>query len=338
MHIRKWFSPDRIRLALSLLVVCLAFAPVGRASGQQTAAVSVSPVSTALYLNSVNAVELEIRVTGAVDLQGFELILTYDPAVVHLDSWSHGGMLDPVAVVTKTNTPGYLRLAIVQLGGTAPSGDGVLLRLTFSGVAVGISPIQITKCEFTNGSAGGVTTPQIENGSLRVGYDPALLDSFDVMGEVSLQGCLQRGGVPFSLGLGAAYQFGPYAATSLDQNGANLDFGLVVADSYLVTTAQPRYLNLTAELGKTVLISAGKTALNPLRLAAGNAVWTDDVIDAADASLVGASYGLTLADLQPGEILDADVNFDGVVNLKDLALVAGNYDLSSAGVYQDWQP
>jgi hypothetical protein len=124
----------------------------------------------------------------------------------------------------------------------------------------------------------------------------------------------------------------------MDQAGANLDFGPVIADTYLVTTAKARMLNLTADLAKTVSVSAAKTALNPLRLLAGNAVWTDNVIDAADASLIGASYGLTLADLLPGDTLDGDVNFDGIVNLKDLALVAGNYDLTSAAAYQDWEP
>ncbi len=33
---------------------------------------------------------------------------------------------------------------------------------------------------------------------------------------------------------------------------------------------------------------------------------------------------------------DADVNFDGKVNIQDLALVGGNYDLDSAVAYEDW--
>ncbi|MBG0786728.1 MAG: hypothetical protein H0S79_16655 [Anaerolineaceae bacterium] len=306
--------------------------------GQSGTVLAVSPASANLYLNNVNTTELELAVTNAVSLQGFDLTLTYDPAVVTLDSWAQGGMLSPTAVVAQTNTPGFLRLAVVQLGGTPPSGDDVLLRLTFSGVAPGASAVTITNAEFTNGSVGGVTTPALEHGLLIVGYDSALLDQFTLTGEVSLQGQLQRAGVPYQLGLGQTYALGPYLATSTDQSGANLDFGLVVADSYIITTTQPRYLNLTADLGKVVTVSAEKTALQPIRLVAGNAVWTDNVIDAADASLVGASYGLTLADLEEGETLDGDVNFDGVVDLKDLALVAGNYDLSSATVYHDWEP
>jgi hypothetical protein len=291
-----------------------------------------------LYFNGTNTIELDLQIAGAVSLQGFDLTLTYDPEVVTLDDWDYGGMLSPAALVSEKNTPGTLRLAIVQLGGTAPSGEGTLLHLSFSGIALGTSAIQITEAELSNGSAGGVTTPQTEPGTLTVAYDPGLLDKFSLTGEVDLQGQLQRGGVPFQLGLGATYQYGPYAAISLDEAGANLNFGPVIADTYLITTAQPRMLNLTADLAKTVSVSAAKTALNPLRLVAGNAVWADNVIDAADASLIGASYGLTLTDLLPGETLDADVNFDGMVNLKDLALVAGNYDLTSATAYQDWEP
>ncbi|MBG0771271.1 MAG: hypothetical protein H0S82_06150, partial [Anaerolineaceae bacterium] len=184
---------------LGLLAVSLSFAAAYPVFAQSGATLAVSPSAATLYLNNVNTIELDLAVTNAVSLQGFDLTLTYDPAVVALDSWSHGGMLSPTAVVTQTNTPGLLRLAVVQLGGTAPSGDGTLLKLTFSGVGVGTSAMTITEAEFTNGTSGGKTTPALEHGSLTVAYDPALLDQFSLTGEVSLQGQLQRDGVPFTL-------------------------------------------------------------------------------------------------------------------------------------------
>ena len=323
---------------LGLLAVTLSFAAVSPVFGQSGTTLSVSPSAATLYLNNVNTIELDLVVTNVVSLQGFDLTLTYDPAVVTLDSWSQGGMLSPTAVMLTTDLPGLFRLAVVQLGGTPPSGDGILLKLNFSGVGVGTSAMTITEAEFTNGTSGGKTTPALEHGSLSVAYDPALLDQYALTGEVSLQGQLQRDGVPFSLLPGQTYAFGPYTAISTSLGGENLDFGMVVADSYTITTSQPRYLNLTADLGKVVTVLAGDAAMEPLRLIAGNAVWSDNVIDTADASLVGACYGMTLADLLPGETLDADLNFDGIVDLKDLALVAGNYDLTSATAYQDWQP
>ena len=338
MELERKLSGPRMPAVIGLVALCLVLAPVSGVKGQTSATLSFSPATATLYLNAVNTIELDLQISGAVDLQGFELTLTYDPEVVSLDSWAQGGMLSPTAVFVNTHTPGSLRLAIVQLGGTPPSGDGTLLRLSFRGVGVGTSAIQITEAELTNGSAGGVTSPQLESGVLMVDYDWSLIDQVTLTGEVSLQGQLQRGGALVQLDLGGVYQQGPYTAASLDQAGPNLDFGTVIADTYLVATAQPRYLNLTTELAKTVSVTIDKTALNPIRMVAGNAVWTDNVIDAADASLVGASYGLTLADMLPGETLDGDVNFDGIVDLKDLALVAGNFDLTAAEAYQSWDP
>ncbi|MCJ7696374.1 MAG: hypothetical protein MUO40_13255, partial [Anaerolineaceae bacterium] len=88
-------------------------------------------------------------------------------------------------------------------------------------------------------------------------------------------------------------------------------------------------------------INSGKTSISALQLRGGNAVWQreiegvwvlDSVIDAGDISLIGAFYG------QSGSDLDADVNFSGKVDILDLALCAGNYDLTSASAYGTWVP
>jgi hypothetical protein len=82
------------------------------------------------------------------------------------------------------------------------------------------------------------------------------------------------------------------------------------------------------------------TVITPLRLVGGNAIWEgDNVIDDLDLGKVGSGYtaGIT-------EHPDADVNYDDRVNVQDLALVAGNYDLQSENpdglyfAYPDWQP
>ena len=81
-----------------------------------------------------------------------------------------------------------------------------------------------------------------------------------------------------------------------------------------------------------------KTTLAPLTLVRGNAAWTNNTIDSGDVSVVGTYWGQTPADLEPGDSLDGDVNFDGVVDLRDLAIVAGNFGLTSAQVYAGWTP
>jgi len=78
--------------------------------------------------------------------------------------------------------------------------------------------------------------------------------------------------------------------------------------------------------------------MQPLTLHCGNALWSDNIINVSDVGIVGGQWGMSQADLPPGETLNGDVNFDDIVNIRDLALVAGNYGLSSADVYTAWTP
>jgi hypothetical protein len=299
--------------------------------------VSISPEYSEIFLNGDNQTAVSVTITDAVDINAFDIIITYDEEVAILTDWSHGGFLRNLICLITTNNPGYFRLVCAQNASPGVSGDGVLLNLTFAGVSKGQTQVSLEKAELSN-KDNELILPTVQDGWLTTTYDPSLLDHFPLTGDVSLQGQAQRAGVTMALGLGEIYQIGPYGTISLDQVGENLFFGDVVGDTYTITTSQPRYLNLTVDLAKTITLSAEKTSINPLWLVAGNAVWTDNVIDAADASLVGASFGMTEADLLPGEMLDADLNFDGVVNLRDLALVAGNYDLTASQAYQDWTP
>jgi hypothetical protein len=176
------------------------------------------------------------------------------------------------------------------------------------------------------------TVPSLNHGSLEV-FPPR----YALTGEIWMQGQTARGGISVALSPGSTHAYGPYSAVSLDQSGANLDFGTVVGDSYVLTTNQPRYLNIDAAMDIQVTLGED-TVLPTLKLFGGNAVWTDNVIDISDASVVGAWYEKTLDDLEPEQTLDADINFDGVVNIADLAQVAGNFGLSSESAYQGWLP
>jgi hypothetical protein len=104
----------------------------------------------------------------------------------------------------------------------------------------------------------------------------------------------------------------------------------LIADTYIITTDQERYLDVVLTNNKTIAVSAGKTAMSPLELKGGDAN-DDNAVGLGDATIVGASYGI-------GTILSAgDVNFDDKVNIFDLALVGGNYYLTST-VYNSWLP
>lgn len=155
-----------------------------------------------------------------------------------------------------------------------------------------------------------------------------------VVGTVSMQARTVRAGVPVTL-TGAVG--GTHTATSTEAVGPNLSFALLAPDTYTITTAQPRYLNIYTNLGKTKTINGTNLVIAPLRLIAGNAVMTldangYDVINHLDAGNIGTHF------METGDDISADVNFDGIVNIRDLALVGGNYGLTNATAYQNWTP
>jgi len=109
----------------------------------------------------------------------------------------------------------------------------------------------------------------------------------------------------------------------------------VAPGTYTFTTNQPRYLNITEDLAKTItVVSSNVTFSTPLTLIAGNANWSDNVIDIVDASLLGNKYGW---DVSTQGDTDADVDFSLKVGLSDLAIVGSNYGKSSAVNYT-WMP
>ena len=161
----------------------------------------------------------------------------------------------------------------------------------------------------------------------------AIYDNLTVTGTISMQGRSVRGGVPvrFEVGL---LGFGPYTNTSTDVFGSpNFSFANVGDDTYVFTTNQPRYLNVTGSLNKTFNVNPA-LVMTALELKGGNAIWSDNTIDVADASAVGNDYGKSTGFVN----VDSDVNFDGKVNIFDLALVGGNYNLTSATAYASWTP
>jgi hypothetical protein len=153
---------------------------------------------------------------------------------------------------------------------------------------------------------------------------------FTVTGTVSMQGRTVRSGVPVTLTKVGLPGFGPYSAISIDVISNNLTFTLVGGGTYTITTNQPRYLDVTADLGKTTTVTAA-TTISPLELKGGDAN-DDNVIGLGDASIIGAQYGQTGADK------NGDVNFSNKVDIFDLAMVGGNFGLTSSLAYASWAP
>lgn len=173
---------------------------------------------------------------------------------------------------------------------------------------------------------------------------------FTVTGNFSMQGNLSRAGVPVTFTWnGDLVSYGP-TGYSTAVSGTNFSLALTYGGSYTITTNQPRYLNVytAVDFFKTINLT-GDRLLPELRLRGGNAYWRvvdesnaytdqyDNTVNGSDASVVGTDWGPnSSSDLT---INHGDVNFDGKVNIQDLALVGGNYGLTSAAAYgTTWLP
>ena len=156
---------------------------------------------------------------------------------------------------------------------------------------------------------------------------------FTVSGTFSMQGNASRAGIPVTFTWGGALV--PYGPTGHSTSAISNNFSLTLAygGDYTITTNQPRYLNIYFDglnFFKTINVT-DDYPLPTLQLRAGNAIWSNNVIDLDDANKVGTDWG---SDLNP----DGNVNFDSIVNIQDLALVGGNYGLTSADAYGTWLP
>ncbi len=151
-----------------------------------------------------------------------------------------------------------------------------------------------------------------------------------VNGLVYMQGRFAGTGPRFGVPLMLKGALGDeHPATSSDLTTINYGFAGLEVQQYTFTTNQPRYLNIPA--GQIAFTVTGDITLRELRLRAGNAVWTDNVINTQDAGKVGTDWNKSFATDFLGSC--GDVNFDGYVNIQDLALVGGNYELTSAAAY-----
>lgn len=325
-------------------MLCLITAGLGllfsgaTAGAQSSTSLAIVPENGDLLPGQEITVALEV--TGGVDVNAFDVTITYNPAVLELRSWSPGDYLSNLSQVYQKVEAGSFQVVYTQLARPPKSGDGTLLNLVFRAVRKGISPVSIAAAEFAGGSAGEVF-PERSGGFVLVHEDPDGIASYPLSGSIGLQGRGDRGGITLDLGYGLQHWLGPYQATSSDLPGENLSFGAVYEDQYRLSVNVPGYLSLDPGLEKIKTVDSTHTTITPLILRGGNAVWQEtvdgvtapnQVIDEADLSLVTGQYR------EEGPGLTGDVNFDGRIDILDLALVAGNYELTAGAAYHDWLP
>lgn len=157
----------RPRLALTLILLVsllLAGLPLP-VFGQGGMVLAVDPAQASVEVSGQR--EMHLLVTDADNLNAFDVQVEYNSAQLTLARWEFGDLLSNLAVVKRDDLAGSFRLVATQLATPGVSGDGVLLKLFFSGEQTGTSPITITKAEFAS-SEGGLSLPELRHGSMTV--------------------------------------------------------------------------------------------------------------------------------------------------------------------------
>ncbi|MEL7636787.1 MAG: cohesin domain-containing protein [Anaerolineaceae bacterium] len=155
----------RLGLALLLLVSLLLTALPLPVLAQGGTVLAVDPAQASVEVNGQR--EIALLVTDADNLNAFDVQVEYNGDLLSLVKWEFGDLLSNLAVVKRDDLPGSFRLVATQLATPGVSGDGVLLKLTFSGKLTGSSAIMITKAEFAR-SEGGLSLPELQNGSISI--------------------------------------------------------------------------------------------------------------------------------------------------------------------------
>ncbi len=158
-------SSRRLALALVLLVSLLLTGLPLPVLAQGGTVLAVDPAQASVPVNGQR--EIHLLVTGADNLNAFDVQVEYNSGLLSLDKWEFGDLLSNLAVVKRDDLPGSFRLVATQLATPGVNGDGVLLKLFFSGKQTGTSAITITKAEFAR-SDGGLSLPERRNGSMTV--------------------------------------------------------------------------------------------------------------------------------------------------------------------------
>lgn len=292
-----------------------------------------SPDPAFIYTTGADTVVVNIDVADVVEIRGFDIKVIYDPQVVSIDnsSWEHGGFLKNMICSNQDFTEGSFRLVCSQMNSPVVSGSGTILKLTFTRFAVGQTVLTFDRAVFSNVNYQSVY-PQTEHGEIRV-IDPTTPTYTNLVANMGAQGTLDRGGVKLSLAPGETHWL-PYEGLSTNIPDDNLADNLLIEnvaiDTYTVTASRQGCLSASG----TIVIPPDAASYNlpALVLRSGNAQDEDDIIDLDDLAIVNGAYNNFAANPQ------GDLNFDGLIDARDLALVAGNYGLTSSAAYTNWPP
>lgn len=251
-----------------------------------------------------------VEVSQVTDLETFELIITFDPAVVQVvdaDPNTAGVQVRSAGetpfgfIVTNevNNGTGRINFAAAMLDIDGSSG---LIEIDWQWQTAGDTTLTFERTDLADSSARA-----IEHVS-QPGRVELASECDTVAGEVLLQGRVDHRGTVVSDALGQQ--------TTTDSQGRFSFFGGVS-----VVASHPGYLTAMTDIEAT---DQPVQNVGHVTLLAGD-VNGDNEINIFDLSFMATQYG--------GDNPQADLNADGLINIFDLSLAASNYDQTGPQVW-----
>ena len=273
----------------------------------------------------------------ADELVGVEDVNVYDLptlAIDPLETYAVGNPKEFTLTVTNPATGrDYTDLNVdlaVPAGATLEYWDGGAWVAYAPGVDVGALAVDTSAdglFRITFDAAGDIVIPvTLNDGTILLVEDSftfTVLEAYTVTGTVQMQGRTERSGVLIEL----VHNTLEYLYDTLSTNFITDNYTLsnVAAGEYTLTITHDRYLDFVYTTYNTADINLSRLELR------GGDVQKDNEIDIFDASLVGTNYGASGNNA-------ADANFDGTVNIQDLAMIGGNFDMTPGDAYSGWTP
>lgn len=249
---------------------------------------------------------LAVVASGLRSLTHFDLVLTFDPAVLQVDGAvqlgsAFNGLATRELVNQVDQAKGQIHLAVAVLGQSGGlSGAGELMRVNLRGLRPGTSPITIDPVTALLSGSGNFIDYRSSQGQLQVTESTA-----HVTGSVLLQGRQIHAGATIA---------GAGRITATDSSG---QFALALAAGTAdVDAAKPGYLSARRS---GLVVAASDITLPTITLLGGDADGNQR-IDTDDIDLLGRLLGATVPPADPR----ADINGDGRVDLRDVQLTSRN--------------
>jgi hypothetical protein len=179
-------SPPSSAALAGLLAALLLFVP---SQARSAASLSLQPPATAVQVGGSFSVQL--NVSGASNLYGWQVDVSFDPSVIHALSTSEGTFLSSGGFTTffsngtLNNTLGLVDNMLATRLGSVPgaNGNGLLATLNFQAVGPGVSSITLGNVVLASPSGGSLPLGGLSGASVSVaGPDTSQVPTLGSMG------------------------------------------------------------------------------------------------------------------------------------------------------------